>query len=363
MNTARPLGADPHTQGAGLIRALVAARTELVISPGSLSFGRAPLGGSSWGSRRSLRVVNLSTAARRIRLSVAAALPAGTDLNVSPSDLTLAPDDSGDVSVMLAVDLSVPVPEAQTLAYTGDIVAESDTTRMAVPFTFAKGAEITLEVDRPDAVMVLHDRAGHFSVSGARTHRLIPYDEQFRMMTLPTTYKETATVSPGKGVRLNYLYYWADAFRDPLVERTRVPVRYDPHDVGIAYAFVHHQWVRCTSEHYRIFRGHSEAELLLVAAELQQRRRKLAQESSITARRLAMFLTSVEAEEQLLAQRLRDAAVKQALEGMAGAEADPGCVPRVQRISGDSLVQDASGSDDATCAASAADCYHLLPEY
>jgi len=201
------------------------------------------------------------------------------------------------------------------------------------------------------------------ATSGARPHRLIPYDEQFRMMTLPTTYKETATVSPGKGVRLNYLYYWADAFRDPLVERTRVPVRYDPHDVGIAYAFVHHQWVRCTSEHYRIFRGHSEAELLLVAAELQQRQRKLAQESSITARRLAMFLTSVEAEEQLLAQRLRDAAVKQTLEGTAGAEADPGDAPRAQRTSGDSLVQDASGSDDATCAASAADCYHLLPEY
>ena len=155
------------------------------------------------------------------------------------------------------------------------------------------------------------------ATSGARAHRLIPYDEQFRMLTLPTTYKETATVLPGKGVRLNYLYYWADAFRDPLVERTRVPVRYDPHDVGIAYAFVHHQWVRCTSEHYRIFRGHWEAELLLAAVELQQRRRKLAQEASITARRLATFLTSVEAEEQLLAQRLRDAAVKQALEGTA----------------------------------------------
>ena len=167
-------------------------------------------------------------------------------------------------------------------------------------------------VDSPRAIFMQG-----MATSGARTHRLIPYDEQFQMLTLPTTYKETATVSPGKGVRLHYLYYWADAFRDPLVERTRVPVRYDPHDVGIAYAFVHHQWVRCTSEHYRIFRGHSEAELLLAAAELQQRRRKLAQESSITARRLATFLTSVEAEERLLAQRLRDAAVKQALEGTA----------------------------------------------
>ena len=201
------------------------------------------------------------------------------------------------------------------------------------------------------------------ATSGARTHRLIPYDEQFHMLTLPTTYKETATVSPGKGIRLHYLYYWADAFRDPLVERTRVPVRYEPHDVGIAYAFVHHQWVRCTSEHYRIFRGHSAEELQLAAAELQQRRRKLAQESSITARRLATFLTSVEAEERLLAQRLRDAAVKQALEGTGGAAADPEGTPRVQPTSGDQTGQEASGSDDATRAAAAPDCYHLLPEY
>jgi hypothetical protein len=201
------------------------------------------------------------------------------------------------------------------------------------------------------------------ATSGARTHRLIPYDEQFRMLTLPTTYKETATVSPGKGIRLPYLYYWADAFRDPLVERTRVPVRYEPHDVGIAYAFVHHQWVRCTSEHYRIVRGHSAAELQLAAAELQQRRRKLAQASSITARRLATFLTSVEAEERLLAQRLRDAAVKQALEGTGGAAADPEGTPRVQPTSGDQTGQEASGSDDATRAAAAPDCYHLLPEY
>ena len=202
------------------------------------------------------------------------------------------------------------------------------------------------------------------ATSGARTHRLIPYDEQFRMMTLPTTYKETATVSPGKGVRLNYLYYWADAFRDPLVERTRVPVRYDPHDVGIAYAFVHHQWVRCTSEHYRIFRGHSAEELQLAAAELQQRRRKTAQESSITARRLATFLTSVEAEERLLAQRLRDAAVKQSLEGMAREDADPVSAPKAQSTSGGHAVPHASGSDAAIVAASAAsDCHYLLPEY
>lgn len=201
------------------------------------------------------------------------------------------------------------------------------------------------------------------ATSGARTHRLIPYDEQFRMLTLPTTYKETATVSPGKGIRLHYLYYWAEAFRDPLVERTRVPVRYDPHDVGIAYAFVQNQWVRCTSEHYRVFRGHSAEELVLAAAELQQRRRKTAQEGSITARRLAQFLTSVAAEELLLSQRLRDAAIKRSLEVITN-HADEVSLPLPPGLRSDQAGPEENSATEACAAlhAPTAD-YQLLPDY
>ena len=142
-----------------------------------------------------------------------------------------------------------------------------------------------------------------------------------------------------------------------------MPVRYDSHDVGIAYAFVHHQWVRCTSEHYRIFRGHSEAELLLAAAELQQRRRKTAQEASITARRLATFLTAVEAEERLLAQRLRDAAIKRSLE-VIESDADLVSTPRAHVGSSDHAVQEDSGPNEAMATSpAAADCRYLLPDY
>jgi len=198
---------------------------------------------------------------------------------------------------------------------------------------------------------------------GARTCRLIPYDEQFRIMTLPATYHETAVVSPGKGVRLNYLYYWAEAFRDPLVERSRVPVRYDPHDVGVAYAFVRKQWVRCASEHYRIFRGHSAEELLLAAEELHQRQRKMAQESSITARRLANFLKSVEAEEILLSQRLRDIAVKRSLD-MVGSDSDLGAANKANGESGEATAQCNNETNDAMAkSASEEDYRRLLPEY
>ena len=48
------------------------------------------------------------------------------------------------------------------------------------------------------------------------------------MMTLPTTARGTALVDSGKGVKINRLHYWSSVFRDPAVERTSVPVRYDP---------------------------------------------------------------------------------------------------------------------------------------
>jgi len=69
------------------------------------------------------------------------------------------------------------------------------------------------------------------------------------MLTLPTTRRGTAKLQPGRGVKLHYLYYWSDAFVDPEAEGTQVPVRYDPFDAGVAYAFVKKRWVRCISEH------------------------------------------------------------------------------------------------------------------
>jgi hypothetical protein len=85
-----------------------------------------------------------------------------------------------------------------------------------------------------------------------------------------------------------------------------VPVRYDPFDAGAAYAFVDRQWVRCYSEHHTIFQGKSEKEIQLASHELRRRNRVCAGGKVTTARKLADFLQSVESEELLLEQRMRD---------------------------------------------------------
>ena len=106
--------------------------------------------------------------------------------------------------------------------------------------------------------------------AGQRPWRRISNDREFFIMTLPTTSTGTAQVLPGRGVKIHYIYYWSDLFRDPEVERKQVPVRYDPFDAGTAFAFVKGQWVHCHSEYYAIFQGHSERELMLATQELRK---------------------------------------------------------------------------------------------
>jgi hypothetical protein len=135
--------------------------------------------------------------------------------------------------------------------------------------------------------------------SGLRLQRMIPYDEDFLMATLPTTAKGVAKVAPGRGVKVNQIYYWSDRFRNPAVEGTCAAVRYDPFDAGAAYAFMERQWVRCYSEYHTMFQGRSEKEILLATHELR-RRNQVAGGKATTARKLADFLQSVESEELLL---------------------------------------------------------------
>jgi hypothetical protein len=142
--------------------------------------------------------------------------------------------------------------------------------------------------------------------SGVRIQRMIPYYEDFLITTLPTTPKGTAKVVPGRGMKVNQIHYWSDRFRNPAVEGTRVAVRYDPFDTGIAYAFVERHWVPSYSEYHATFQGRSEKEILLATQELHRHSQAGIAEKCVTARRLADFLQSVESEEILLEQRMRD---------------------------------------------------------
>jgi putative transposase len=152
--------------------------------------------------------------------------------------------------------------------------------------------------------------------SGSREHLRISYNEEFLMITRPSTSKGNALVQPGQGIKVNYIYYWNDAFRNPSVEKTSVPVRYDPFDMGAAYAYVEGRWVKCISQYYSIFAGHTEKEVLLAAQEIKHLNKRTGISQNLNAKRLADFIASVQEHEVILLQRLRDLDSKRVLENL-----------------------------------------------
>ena len=163
--------------------------------------------------------------------------------------------------------------------------------------------------------------AAGMAIGGSRVHRMIPYDENFQILTLPTTSEGKAKVQAGRGVKINSIYYWSNSFRDPEIENTSVHIRYDPFNIGIAYAFVRGQWVQCISQYYAEFQGRSEKELKLASIELRKRSSNHTQQSKVSAKNLAEFLASIEAQEALLEQRSYDAEVKEVFRVIEGGKA------------------------------------------
>ncbi len=164
--------------------------------------------------------------------------------------------------------------------------------------------------------------------SGVRAHKRIRDDEDFRLWTLPSTRKGTALVQSGQGVKINYLTYWCEDFRDPQVIRTRVEVRYVPWDASQAHAHVHGHWVLCISCYRARFEGHSTTELLLGAEELRQWDRLLARAFPVTARRLAEALVARQEQEAVLLQRRRDAEMRSVLVTIRRGDAIPDRTPQ-----------------------------------
>ena len=146
---------------------------------------------------------------------------------------------------------------------------------------------------------------------GTRAKQWIAYDDDFLQLTLPSTCKGTAKLVPGKGIKVNNIFYWArgDVFLDhPELENKQIPVRYDPYDAGHIYVSLpgHQQLIECISQYHAQLKGRSERELQIAAEEMRARDRHHSRQFSMTAAKLAHFITSVESQEALLTQQKRD---------------------------------------------------------
>jgi len=144
-------------------------------------------------------------------------------------------------------------------------------------------------------------------LAGMRTHRLLAYSEDFLVLTCPTTRTGVASVDTSRGILVNGLRYWNPRMRSPQLAGKSVPVRYEPFDMSVAYAFLEGQWLRCTADAFFQVQGRSEREWQLILEEWRAQQRAHGKKRiSINGPLLAGFLEEIATEEQLLLQQQQD---------------------------------------------------------
>lgn len=146
--------------------------------------------------------------------------------------------------------------------------------------------------------------------TGIRPNRVIVYDEAFRIFTLPSTPKGAAKVIPRLGVKIKNIYYWSDMFRSPQLEGSDVPVRYDPFNVGTAYAYINNQWVTCISEYFDKLKNMTEKELQVRSEIIRKRSSSTTKGMRISAKDLAYLHVDNDNKEKLLKQQIKDSELR-----------------------------------------------------
>lgn len=132
---------------------------------------------------------------------------------------------------------------------------------------------------------------------GMRPERRIVYNQDFLITTCPTTRRGVAKVQPD-GVKINYLYYNAPELRPFLGKQ--IPVRFEPFNMGIAYAFVKGHWVTLkSSRFYNELCNRSERELL-VAREERLKGRSQVEKRRLTEGGFVKFLLELDKTEEML---------------------------------------------------------------
>jgi putative transposase len=143
--------------------------------------------------------------------------------------------------------------------------------------------------------------------AGSRAHTLIPYSEAFLIQTRPSTRTGVVKIHQGRGITVNGLLYWHECMRSPTVFGQTVPVRYEPYNMGFAYAYIDGQWIECIADAFLQVHGRSEHEWNLILEEWREHQRQHnLKRVTLNGPRLAEFLRKLEQDEAWQLQRQRD---------------------------------------------------------
>jgi transposase InsO family protein len=192
--------------------------------------------------------------------------------------------------------------------------------------------------------------ANTIRLTGERSHCMITYNEDFKVLTLPTTKKGTAKNIKNKGVKINNEYYFDTILDDRALLDKQLPVKYDPYNYSIAWIYAYNKWVKCLSQdHYQI-RGLNEAEMRIHSAEKSRRNTMFYRRAGERAEQQAQGVLEDQNQEAVLSKNLavlrgqqrEDAGIRKIIDGEMADQMDG-----VQSVS--TLESQRRGTDTSKC--------------
>lgn len=96
--------------------------------------------------------------------------------------------------------------------------------------------------------------------TGERLHRLVRFDEIFRIETCPPPQDGPTRVVTQRGVKIQFLHFWNDAMHNLELRGKTVEVRMDPWDPGTAFVLFKDRWLVCRSKLRPMLSRYTETE-------------------------------------------------------------------------------------------------------
>lgn len=107
--------------------------------------------------------------------------------------------------------------------------------------------------------------------TGMRLHRIVRFDRRFLIETCPAPEGDgTRSVDAQRGVKINHIWYWSNAFRDAGLNKKHIEIRIDPWDVRFVYAQIKGEWQQCESKLALRLRQYTVVELRYAFEELSR---------------------------------------------------------------------------------------------
>lgn len=130
--------------------------------------------------------------------------------------------------------------------------------------------------------------------TGMRLHRIVLFDRRFLIETCPAPDAQgTRIINGQRGVKINHIWYWSNAFRAAVLDKKPVDVRIDPWDVRFVYALVDEQWQKCESKLAWRLRQYTAIELRCAFEELAKEHKVM--KKDLSPERIAEWIKVLDA--------------------------------------------------------------------